>query len=308
MTGCPPRPSTFSRRNVAKRDHHTCQYCGAQPGWEPITIDHVLPRSRGGASSWTNCVAACVACNARKADRTPEQAGMRLRKTPVRPLWKPLFAAREARVESWSRFLAHRARAGSGVSFRTAVPVRPGPHLTGACSWESSEPPKPVDRVRILAPLLTGTADVAERRGTCLLNRFMPVRVRPSACLMIPSPWSVTDSHATLRRSQTRFDSWRGHSPRVCRTARRPSKPRDRVRLPGGVSFGTFTTSSGCEGSHATLRRSRARFDSWRGHALRMMLEPDGQATGCNPVEVGSTPTGISPPTARSDSIFLLKR
>jgi 5-methylcytosine-specific restriction endonuclease McrA len=103
----PATAVAFSRRNVAKRDHHTCQYCGAQPGWDQITIDHVLPRSRGGASSWTNCVAACVACNAEKADRTPEQAGMRLRKTPVRPLWKPLFAAREARVESWSRFLAH---------------------------------------------------------------------------------------------------------------------------------------------------------------------------------------------------------
>ncbi len=103
----PATAVAFSRRNVAKRDHHTCQYCGAQPGWDQITIDHILPRSRGGASSWTNCVAACAACNAEKADRTPEQAGMRLRKTPVRPLWKPLFAAREARVESWSRFLAH---------------------------------------------------------------------------------------------------------------------------------------------------------------------------------------------------------
>jgi 5-methylcytosine-specific restriction endonuclease McrA len=103
----PATAVAFSRRNVAKRDHHTCQYCGAQPGWDQITIDHILPRLRGGASSWTNCVAACVACNAEKADQTPEQAGMRLRKTPVRPLWKPLFAAREARVESWSRFLAH---------------------------------------------------------------------------------------------------------------------------------------------------------------------------------------------------------
>ena len=104
------RPATavaFSRRNVARRDHHTCQYCGAQPGRDRITIDHVLPRSRGGASCWTNCVAACVACNAEKADRTPERAGMRLRKTPFRPVWKPSFAAREARVVSWSRFLAH---------------------------------------------------------------------------------------------------------------------------------------------------------------------------------------------------------
>ena len=79
----PATAVTFSRRNVARRDHHTCQYCGAQPGGEAITIDHVVPRSQGGASSWTNCVAACVACNARKADRTPEQAGMHLRQPPV---------------------------------------------------------------------------------------------------------------------------------------------------------------------------------------------------------------------------------
>jgi 5-methylcytosine-specific restriction endonuclease McrA len=101
----PSTAVTFSRRNVAKRDHLTCQYCGAQPGWEAITVDHVLPRSRGGASTWTNCVAACVDCNARKADRTPEQAGMRLKRKPARPEWKPLYAARAARVESWSRFL-----------------------------------------------------------------------------------------------------------------------------------------------------------------------------------------------------------
>jgi 5-methylcytosine-specific restriction endonuclease McrA len=83
---------TFSRRNVARRDHHTCQYCGAQPGAVDLTIDHIVPRAQGGPTSWTNCVASCVACNARKADRTPQQAGMRLRKLPVRPEWKPAFA------------------------------------------------------------------------------------------------------------------------------------------------------------------------------------------------------------------------
>jgi 5-methylcytosine-specific restriction endonuclease McrA len=96
---------TFSRRNVAKRDHHTCQYCGAQPGWEGITVDHVVPRSQGGPSNWSNCVAACAPCNTRKADRTPEQAGMTLRRRPTRPAWRPLYAAHSARVASWSRFL-----------------------------------------------------------------------------------------------------------------------------------------------------------------------------------------------------------
>jgi 5-methylcytosine-specific restriction endonuclease McrA len=98
---------TFSRRNVGKRDHYTCQYCGAQPGAESITIDHVRPRSQGGASSWTNCVAACEVCNAKKGDRTPEQAGMRLRRRPFRPEWKPLYATAGARLESWARFLTH---------------------------------------------------------------------------------------------------------------------------------------------------------------------------------------------------------
>ena len=96
-----------SAGNVAKRDHYTCQYCGAQPGAESITIDHVLPRSQEGASSWTNCVAACERCNARKGDRTPDQAGMWLRRRPVRPEWKPFYAAQGARIESWSRFLTH---------------------------------------------------------------------------------------------------------------------------------------------------------------------------------------------------------
>jgi 5-methylcytosine-specific restriction endonuclease McrA len=103
----PSTAVTFSRRNVAKRDHYVCQYCGAQPGAESITIDHVLPRSQGGTSSWTNCVAACERCNARKGDRTPDQAGMRLRRRPVRPEWKPFYAAQGARIESWARFLSH---------------------------------------------------------------------------------------------------------------------------------------------------------------------------------------------------------
>jgi 5-methylcytosine-specific restriction endonuclease McrA len=99
---------TFSRRNVAKRDRYTCQYCGAQPGAESITIDHVEPRSQGGKSSWTNCVAACLRCNARKGDRTPAQAGMRVRRQPVRPAWKPFYAAQSAtHFESWARFLTH---------------------------------------------------------------------------------------------------------------------------------------------------------------------------------------------------------
>ncbi len=99
-------PVTFSRRNLFKRDHSTCQYCGIQPGSEELTIDHVVPRSHGGQTTWENCVLACVACNARKANRTPDQAFMKLRKPPIRPIWKPLYDASNVRVASWSRFLS----------------------------------------------------------------------------------------------------------------------------------------------------------------------------------------------------------
>ena len=74
-----------SRRGVLARDRETCQYCGAQPGRAHLTIDHVLPRAQAGTTSWENVVAACTACNHRKANRTPQQAGMALAATPRRP-------------------------------------------------------------------------------------------------------------------------------------------------------------------------------------------------------------------------------
>jgi 5-methylcytosine-specific restriction endonuclease McrA len=97
---------TFSRRNIYKRDRYTCQYCGSQPGSEELTLDHVLPRAQGGISTWENCVLACIGCNSRKADRTPEQARMPLRKPPVRPVWRPLYATRDVRIDSWARFVS----------------------------------------------------------------------------------------------------------------------------------------------------------------------------------------------------------
>ncbi|NQU23178.1 MAG: HNH endonuclease [Candidatus Nealsonbacteria bacterium] len=102
----PSAAVTFSRRNIFKRDRFTCQYCGAQPGSEELTLDHVVPRAAGGESQWDNCVLACLGCNKRKADRTPQQAGMRLRNQPVQPAWRPLYAAHEVRIESWSKFVS----------------------------------------------------------------------------------------------------------------------------------------------------------------------------------------------------------
>ena len=97
---------TFSRRNIFKRDRFACQYCGIQPGSNELTIDHVVPRAQGGESRWGNCVLACLACNTHKADRTPEQAGMRLKRKPVRPKWNPLYTHHSARIESWSKFVS----------------------------------------------------------------------------------------------------------------------------------------------------------------------------------------------------------
>lgn len=73
----------FNRRNLFKRDDHTCQYCGARSN--DLTLDHVVPRSRGGPTNWDNVVACCKRCNARKRDRTPDEAGMALRRAPYAP-------------------------------------------------------------------------------------------------------------------------------------------------------------------------------------------------------------------------------
>lgn len=100
------RSVVFSRKNIFKRDRYTCQYCGCQPGPEELTIDHVMPRSRGGTSTWENCLLACVACNKKKADKTPAEAGMPMRKVPKKPSWKTLSQVHpRARRESWEQFL-----------------------------------------------------------------------------------------------------------------------------------------------------------------------------------------------------------
>jgi 5-methylcytosine-specific restriction endonuclease McrA len=97
----------FSRQNVLARDRWRCQYCGAKHPAGVLTLDHVLPRSRGGKTSWENIVTACSECNSTKGSRTPEEAGMRLRKHPQRPRWLPmlaLVAARRAVPPVWSTY------------------------------------------------------------------------------------------------------------------------------------------------------------------------------------------------------------
>ena len=85
--GFPDRPVAFTRRNVYRRDGHRCVYCGDAPPMGDLTIDHVMPRARGGGTSWENCVTACFGCNAKKADRLPHEIGYRMAAKPRPPTW-----------------------------------------------------------------------------------------------------------------------------------------------------------------------------------------------------------------------------
>lgn len=80
----------FSRINVFTRDGFRCQYCGTRKGMRELNYDHVIPRIKGGPTVWTNIVTSCYPCNDRKAGRTPEQAGMKLFRKPVRPRTLPM--------------------------------------------------------------------------------------------------------------------------------------------------------------------------------------------------------------------------
>lgn len=96
----------FSRTNVYRRDNFACQYCGVQPGTPELTLDHVVPRAHGGRTEWTNIVTCCVPCNARKADRTPDQAKMLLPRRPERPAHMPAVSPVEAAHASWRDYLS----------------------------------------------------------------------------------------------------------------------------------------------------------------------------------------------------------
>jgi 5-methylcytosine-specific restriction endonuclease McrA len=97
----------FSRQNVLARDRWKCQYCGQRKPVAQLTYDHVVPRSKGGKTCWENIVTACQDCNARKGNRTPRGAGMRLRSTPQRPAWVPVFVIRltGSVPDQWASYL-----------------------------------------------------------------------------------------------------------------------------------------------------------------------------------------------------------
>jgi 5-methylcytosine-specific restriction endonuclease McrA len=102
------KPVKFSRVNIYGRDNYQCLYCGVKQTLGELTYDHVIPRSQGGKTTWTNIATACAECNGRKAGRTPEQAGMKLRKKPVQPVDLPaivLSLSKESVPDAWRDFL-----------------------------------------------------------------------------------------------------------------------------------------------------------------------------------------------------------
>ncbi len=104
----PQQSRALSRKNILLRDRNTCQFCGTPFPASELTLDHVMPRSRGGRSSWENLVASCYSCNNRKGDRTPEEAGLKLQRRP-RPF--TLHTSRQLmrlighRDEKWRKYL-----------------------------------------------------------------------------------------------------------------------------------------------------------------------------------------------------------
>ncbi len=100
----------FSRANLLIRDRYTCQYCGKSvKNPKDRTIDHILPRSRGGKTTWDNVVLCCRKCNLKKGDRTPEEAGMKLLSKPRAPRWESLIMEDFPREKkkAWRQFLEY---------------------------------------------------------------------------------------------------------------------------------------------------------------------------------------------------------
>ena len=102
----PPRRVQLNRRNIFLRDRSTCQYCGAGFPKDQLTIDHVIPRSRGGHTVWENVVLACTRCNTLKGNHLPAECGMAPLKKPKRPPWIALHAAPDdGQAPVWEKFM-----------------------------------------------------------------------------------------------------------------------------------------------------------------------------------------------------------
>ena len=103
----PKQTVKFNRRNIFARDNNQCQYCGKKFATSDLSLDHIVPRSQGGGSSWENVVCACIKCNVRKGGRTPKQAHMGLIRKPEKPKRSPLLNMKltSKKYQSWKTFL-----------------------------------------------------------------------------------------------------------------------------------------------------------------------------------------------------------
>lgn len=99
----------FTRANIYSRDAYTCQYCGKAHHSQDLTFDHVVPAAQGGHKSWTNIVTCCLECNREKGARTPQEAGMKLRRVPVKPVAGTVVhvtVGLRATPETWKDYLS----------------------------------------------------------------------------------------------------------------------------------------------------------------------------------------------------------
>lgn len=95
----------FSRKGVYSRDDYTCQYCGHKPHKDQLTLDHVIPKSRGGRKTYENIVTSCHSCNQKKANRTPAEAGITMLSTPKKPSPHEILAAKGVPHDLWSPWI-----------------------------------------------------------------------------------------------------------------------------------------------------------------------------------------------------------
>ncbi|MGD1083174.1 MAG: HNH endonuclease [Verrucomicrobiota bacterium] len=103
----PKKEVKFTRHNIFERDRNTCQYCGQVFERKDLNLDHVIPRDRGGPTTWENIVCSCIRCNTQKANSTPQEAGMHLVRKPKRPKWRPFVQVNLGlpHHDSWKHFL-----------------------------------------------------------------------------------------------------------------------------------------------------------------------------------------------------------
>ena len=99
----PIHPKKISRQGVLSRDKNTCQYCGMSS--ESLTLDHIIPKSRGGKHTWENVVAACIKCNHKKAGSTPQEAKMKLMNKAKKPNTNSNYMIKGETVKEWKPFL-----------------------------------------------------------------------------------------------------------------------------------------------------------------------------------------------------------